>query len=196
MTPPISQKTDKTILCVLTAICGAAIPALAIPTSLDIDCRSPAWTFANEKGHDAIDDFKADSPRHFGRGKFDIFYIKHLGPGSGNGSTGVWASKLFEGLIDDASLIMRDTLHGTDYIGLPGLETKSQNPLRDLYVEFAGTRNDSTARFYEVNPLDGLRGKQNCSAGVVDKVPDGGTTLMLLGIGLISLMAFHRRFAF
>jgi hypothetical protein len=190
MITSISQKTDKTVLCVLTAICGAAIPALAIPTSLDIDCRSPVWTSANEKGQDAIDDFKADSPWHFGRGKIDILNI-NFGAGCGNGFTRVWATKLFEGLIDEACFIMRDTSHGADYIGFPGLETKNQNPLRDVYVEFGSSRNDLTARFYEANPFGGLRGKQNCSDEVFNKVPDGGTTLMLLGIGLISLMAFR-----
>jgi hypothetical protein len=206
---------NKTILCVLTAIFGGAATVLAIPTTLDIDFRSSAWSPANGTGQDTVGNVTAaaayppgsaltwsstaglgiNSPSLLGLGTIDILNVT-LSGGAGQGLNGVWVTNLFNGLTDESGLLALNTTAGTDYIGFLGLQTKSQNPLGDVYVGFGGSYNVLSASFYEVNALAGLTGNQNYSVAGFSRVPDGGPTLALLGIGLISLMAFHRRFAF
>jgi hypothetical protein len=77
-----------------------------------------------------------------------------------------------------------------------GLQTSAQNPLGDVYVNFGGPLNVLSAQFYETGGFNSVAGTQNYSVAGFSGVPDGGPTLTLLGIGLISLMAFRRRFAF
>jgi hypothetical protein len=206
---------NKTILLLLTAIFGGAASALAIPSTLAIDLRSSAWNSAGGTVQDTVGNVTAtaayppgslltwsstaglgiNSPSLLGLGTIDILNFT-LAAGAGEGLSGAWVTNLFNGLTDEAGLLVLNTTAGTDYIGFLGLQTKSQNPLGDEYVDFGGSYNVLSASFYEVNALGSLTGNQNYSVAGFSRVPDGGPTLMLLGIGLISLMEFRRRFAF
>lgn len=136
-----------------------------------------------------------DSPSLLGLGTIDLLNIT-LAAGTGKGLNGVLVTNLFKGVRDEAGLLALNTTAGTDYVGFLGQQTKSQNPLGDVYVGFGGPHNVLSASFYEVNALGGLTGNKNYSVAGFSRVPDGGPTLTLLGIGLISLMAFRRRFVF
>ena len=87
------------------------------------------------------------------------------------------------------------TSTGTYYASFLGQQTSSQNPLGDVYVNFGGALDVLSAQFYAVNAVGTLVGNQNYSVAGFTTVPDGGTTLTLLGIGLVSLTGLRRRFA-
>jgi hypothetical protein len=206
---------NKAILFVLTTIFGGAASALAIPTTLTVDFRSAAWDSASWTVQDTVGNVTAtaayppgsiltwsstaglgiNSPSLLGLGTIDILNIT-FAAGVGDGLNGVWVTNLFNGLTDEAGLLVLNTTAGTDYIGFLGSQTQSQNPLGDVYVGFGGAYDVLNASFYEVNALGTLTGNKNYSVAGFSGVPDGGPTLTLLGIGLISLMAFRRRFAF
>lgn len=199
----------------ITAIFGGVASAVAIPTSLNIDLRSTAWSSANGTTQSTVGNLTAtaafppgsvltwsstdglaiNSPSLLGLGTIDILNMSFTA-GSGNGLTGAWVTNLYNGLIDEAGLLVLNTSNGTQYIGFSGQQTSSQNPLGDVYIGFGGSQNVSSAQFYTVNALGGLVGNRNYSvAGFTTSVPDGGTTLMLLGCGLMSLTVLRRRFA-
>ena len=81
----------------------------------------------------------------------------------------------------------------TDIIEFLGKETASQDPLGDVYVSFGGPLNVLSAQFYEAGEVNTLLSGKNYSIAGFTTVPDGGTTLILVGIGLLSLVILHRR---
>ena len=126
-------------------------------------------------------------------GTFDILNVAFLN-GTGNGLTGAWVTNLFSGTLETGTLLL-NTAQGLDTFTFSGLQTSAQNPLGDLYVNFGGALNVLSAQFVTVNPLSLLGSKNYSVAGFSSSVPDGGTTLTLLGIGFMSLTMLRRRFA-
>jgi hypothetical protein len=92
-------------------------------------------------------------------------------------------TNLFGGSAESGVLELVTTT-GTDIIDFSG-----QNSTGDVLVNFG-----SAAEFCALNPTGQLFNQSYSVAGFTT-VPDGGTTLTLLGIGLVSLTALRRRFA-
>ena len=67
----------------------------------------------------------------------------------------------------------------------------SQDPLGDVYVSFGGPLDVVNAQFYSAGALDTLLSGKNYSVAGFTTVPDGGTTLVLVGIGLLGLITFR-----
>jgi hypothetical protein len=205
----------KKVVTLIIALLAGGVAAWAIPSSLPIDFRTNVWDPAAAPTQETVGDITAtaafppgsvltwsspdglgiDSPSLLGLGTIDILNFT-FAAGSGNGLTGAWVTNLFNGLIDESGLLVLTTTTGLDYIGFSGLQTSTQDPLGDVYVSFGGALNVLSAQFEVVNAVGTLVGNQNYSVAGFTSVPDGGKTLTLLGIGLISLMVVRRRFAF
>jgi hypothetical protein len=205
---------NKTILCLAIAMMGGAASALAIPTSLGVDFRSAAWqaaagqttfTSGNVKDSAALPlgaTLTASSTAGIGinaptplSGTVDILNVA-FSLASGTGLTGAWVTNLFSGTLESGTLVL-NTTKGTETYLFSGLQSSSQNSLGDVYVNFGGAYNVLSASFLVANPLSVLGTKNYSVAGFSSSVPDGGTTLSLLGIGLISLTVLRRKlFAF
>jgi hypothetical protein len=197
---------NKTILCLAIAMVSGAASALAIPTTLSVDFRSAAWQSAAGHTSYSVGNVNASAVYPWGstlaasstRGigvnvplslvSADILNTT-FSLGSGNGLTGVWVTNLFSGTLESGTLVL-DTTNGIEDFFFSGTQSQSQNPLGDVYVSFGGAYNVLGAEFFEA----GLGSKPYSVAGFTS-VPDGGATLTLLGIGLVSLTAFRRRFA-
>ena len=108
--------------------------------------------------------------------------------GSGNGLTGAWVTNLFSSS-GESGILELVTTTGTDIIDFYG-----QNSTGDVYINFASALNVLTAEFCALSPTGQLFSQTYSGAGFTT-VPDGGTTLALLGIGLVSLPALRHRFA-
>ena len=198
----------------IAALFGGAASALAIPSSLNIDLRTAPWSTSPGTVTDTVGNVTAtaafppgsvlnwsstagisiNSPSFLGLGTIDILNFS-FAAGSGNGLTGAWVTNLFNGLIDESGVVQLNTSTGTYYASFLGQQTSSQNPLGDVYVKFGGALDVLSAQFYAVNAVGTLVGNQNYSVVGFTTVPDGGTTLTLLGIGLVSLTGLRRRFA-
>jgi len=106
---------------------------------------------------------------------------------SGTGLTGVWVTNLFAGkLLSETGLLVLDTTQGTKTISFSGLQTSAQDALGDVDISFGGAYNVLDATFF------GVVGNYSV-AGFTRHVPEGGTTLALLGIGLIGLSVLRSR---
>ncbi len=202
------NKMNKTILCLAIAMVGGAASALAIPTSLTVDFRSAAWqpaagqsTFsAGNVTNSAVfpwgSTLTASSTAGIGVNvplslvSADIMNTT-FSLGSGKGLTGAWVTNLFSGTLESGTLVLETTKGVEDYF-FSGLQTNSQDPLGDVYINFGGAYDVLGAQFFEAS----LGSKPYSVAGFTSaSVPDGGSTLTLLGIGFVSLTAFRRRFA-
>jgi hypothetical protein len=202
---------NKTLLYLAIAMFSGAASALAVPTTLDVDLRSAAWQAANGKTTYSVGNVSDTAAFPPGStltwsstagvgdnapalaGTFDILNVAFLN-GTGNGFTGAWVTNLFSGTLETGTLLL-NTAQGLDTFTFSGLQTSAQNPLGDLYVNFGGALNVLSAQFVTVNPLSLLGSKNYSVAGFSSSVPDGGTTLTLLGIGFMSLTMLRRRFA-
>jgi len=205
----------KSIFALIIALFGGIASAVAIPSSLGIDFRTTAWDPPTAPTQQTVGNITAtatyppgsvltwsstagigiNSPSPLGVGTIDILNMS-FAAGSGNGLTGAWVTDLFNGAVDEAGLLVLKLSSGaTDTIAFLGQETASQDPLGDVYISFGGPLNVLSANFYETGGFNSLVGNKNYSVAGFTSVPDGGTTLTLLGIGLISLTAFRRRFA-
>jgi hypothetical protein len=205
---------NKTILCLAIAMIGGAASALAIPTSLGVDFRSAAWQAAAGKSSFVSGNVTDNAVLPFGStltasstlgiginaptplsGTLDILNVT-FNLGSGTGLTGAWVTNLFSGTLETGSLVLQTT-QGTQTFLFSGIQSSSQNSLGDVYVNFGSAYNVLSANFLALNPLSALGTKNYSVAGFSSSVPDGGTTLSLLGIGLISLTVLRRKlFAF
>ena len=205
----------KNIFILTIALFGGIASAVAIPATLDVDFRTAAWASSSGRTQSTVNDVTAvaayppgsvltwsstagigiNSPTPFGVATVDILNLVFAGS-SGNGLTGAWVTNLFNGSVDETGLLALDTTTGLDTVLFSGLQTSAQNPLGDVYVNFGGPLNVLSAQFYETGGFNSVVGNNNYSVAGFSGVPDGGPTLTLLGIGLISLMAFRRRFAF
>jgi hypothetical protein len=204
------NKMNKTILCLAIALVSGAASALAIPTTLAVDFRSTAWQSAGGKSSYSTGNVTDTAALPAGStltqssmagiginapllsGTFDILNAA-FSLGSGSGLTGAWVTNLFSGTLETGALLL-NTTQGLQTYFFSGLQTSSQDPLGAAYINFGGAYNVLSAQFVAVNPLS-ILGSKNYSVAGFTTVPDGGTTLTLLGIGFISLTALRRRFA-
>jgi hypothetical protein len=205
---------NKTILSLAIAMVSSAVSALAIPTTLSVDFRSAAWQSAAGKtsyttgnvtdtaAYPPGSTLTASSTAGVGikapslsSGTVDILNVT-FSLGSGSGLTGAWVTNLFSGTLETGTLVLDTTQGILSPILFSGLLTSSQDPLGDVYIDFGGAYNVLSAQFYALDPLSSLGIKDYSVAGFADPpaVPDGGTTLTLLGIGFISLTVLRRRF--
>jgi hypothetical protein len=203
----------KNILALIGALFGAATSALAIPSTLGIDFRSAAWSNANGQIQDTVGNITAsailpagsvlsysstaglgmNSPAPLGLATVDILNLA-FGGQSGNGLTGAWVTNLFSGVVDEAGVaVLRLASGATDAIEFLGQKTASQNPLGDVYISFGGALDVVSAQFYEAGALDTLISGKSYSVAGFTTVPDGGATVMLVGIGLLGLIGVYRR---
>jgi hypothetical protein len=198
----------KNILCLAVTIVSGVAPALAIPTTLSVDFRSAAWQAAS--GHTistinnvtAVADFPPGSTLGWsssgglGVGGY-LGSSTTIGPveimttafslSSGQGLTGVWVTNLFAGtLLSETGMLLLETTQGLKAVSFSGLQTSAQDSLGDVDVSFGGTYNVLNATFF------GVVGNYSV-AGFTRQVPEGGTTLALLGIGLIGLSVLRLR---
>jgi hypothetical protein len=189
------------------ALAGSIASAVAVPSNLDIDLRTSLWSSASGTTQDTqgkVTAFAAfppgsvltwsstagigiNAPGFLALSPIDILNISFAN-GAGNGLTGAWVTNLFSGS-PEGGILELVTATGTDIIDFSGLNSSG-----DVYVNFGGPLNVLTAEFCAINPTGQLFGQSYSVAGFTT-VPDGGSTLMLLGIGLISLTALRRRFA-
>ena len=128
-----------------------------------------------------------DAPGILAANPVDILNIS-LGNGSGNGLTGAWVTNLFGGSAESGVLELATTT-GTDIIDFSG-----QDSTGNVYINFGSALNVLTAEFCALSPTGQLFSQTYSVAGFT-AVPDSGTTLTLLGIGLIGLTTLRRRFA-
>lgn len=204
-----TTKMNKTILCLTIAMISGAGAAFAIPTTLGVDFRSAPWqlpagkttyTTGNVTDTAAVplgSTLTSSSTAGIGiksptalLGTFDILNVV-FSLGSGTGLTGAWVTNLFSGTLETGTLVL-NTTKGFESFLFSGLQSSSQNPLGDVYVNFGGAYNVVSAQFYSSNPLS-IVGVKDYSVAGFTSVPDGGTTLALLGIGLITLTIFRRK---
>jgi len=198
----------KKILTVIMALFGAAASAWAIPSTLNIDFRTTAWdppTAPTQQTVGNITAFAAfppgsvltwsstagigiNAPGILAASPVDILNMT-FASGSGNGLTGAWVTNLFSGSPEWGVLELVTTT-ATDILNFTG-----QNSTGDVYINFGSALNVLTAEFCALNPTGQIFNQSYSVAGFAS-VPDGGTTLTLLGIGLISLTVLRRRFAF
>jgi hypothetical protein len=203
---------NKTILGIAVALGVGVASAFAIPTTLGVDFRSAAWQAATGKSRYSTGNIEVAAAFPLGstltssaisglgisapplQRTLDILDVT-FSLRSGNGLTRAWVTNLFSGTLEIGTLVL-DTTKGLEVFTFSGLHTRGKDPHRDVYSSFGNAYNVLNAHFLTVNPLR-VVGVKNCSvAGFSSSVPDGGTTLALLGIGLISLTMLRRKFAF
>ncbi|MBV8275653.1 MAG: VPDSG-CTERM sorting domain-containing protein [Verrucomicrobia bacterium] len=205
----------KNILALVGVLFGATASVLGIPSNLGIDFRTAAWDNARGQSQDTVGGITMsaafplgsvltwsspagigiNSPAPSGLATEDILSMTFSG-GSGNGLTGAWVTDLFNGVIDESGVVLLTLASGaTDTISFLGQQTASQDPLGDVYVNFGGPLDLVSAQFYGAGELNTMLSGQNYSVAGFTTVPDGGTTLMLAGFGLLSLIVFGKRFA-
>jgi VPDSG-CTERM motif len=195
----------KTIFALVIALFAGIASAFATP--LAIDFTSAAWSSANGRTQDTVGNVTATSayppgsaltwssagvgiraPGLLALSPIDILNISFAN-GSGNGLTGSLVTNLFSGSWESGVLELITTT-GTDYFNLTGL-----NSTGNVYTSFGGAVNVLAAEFWAVNPTGQLFSQGYSVAGFTRSVPDGGTTVALLGISLIGLTALRCRFA-
>src|ERR1700674_778064 len=154
---------NKTILCVAIAMVGGAASALAIPTTLGVDFRSAAWQSASGRSTYSVGNvtdtvvfpsgstLTASSTAGIGvnvpwswvsadiRVSADILNTT-FSLGSGQGLTGAWVTNLFSRTFETGTLVL-DTTQGTQNIFFSGIQTQSEDPLGDVYINFGGAYN-------------------------------------------------------
>jgi hypothetical protein len=192
----------KNILAFIIALLSGAASSWA----LAIDLTSSAWSSANGTTETTVGNVTAfaafppgsvlswssmtglgvDADGFLALSPVDIMNISFAN-GSGNGLTGASITNLFAGSCE--SILELVTTSGTDILDFSG--TSSGN----VYINFGSALNVLTAEFCALDPTGQLF-NQSYSVKGFTSVPDGGTTLTLLGIGLMSLVVFRRKLAF
>lgn len=194
---------NKTILCLAIGMVIGVASALAIPTSLSVDFRSAAWQPAAGQSSYSVGNV-TDSAVYPVGSTLNASLTAGIGVnvplswvsadimnttfslGSGKGLTGAWETNLFSGTLELGTLVL-NTAQGVEDYAFSG-----QDSTGNVYINFGGAYNVLSAEFFEA----GIGSKAYSVAGFTSaSVPDGGTTLTLLGIGLVSLTALRRRFA-
>ena len=202
-------------------VVGASLTASAIPASLAIDFRDQAsWsgaagnttytsgnTTANGLRVRVIDNQTVPAkltwtanlglgvdtplvPDDAELGAREIISIAFAG-GAGNGVNGAWVTKLFTGELGFITetgyveLFVNNALAAT--LNFSGLQTSGANSLGDVFVDFGGAYDLTGAKFY----ASGNAISDYSVAGFT--VPDQGTTIALLGVGLIGIGTLRRR---
>lgn len=201
--------------------------AFAIPSSLDIDFRAADWLGAAGNSSWTVGDVTAVAMLPAGNallsqsgtdglgidsndpyedphevGPYEMLQVNFTGT-AGDQLTGVWVTKLFVegpgGLLTDVGYV--ELWNGAtmlDRIGFWGEKTSAQNPLGDVFVDFLGAFNLTSAKFYglEVAPVLNLdyavAGFEKSSQGP-PSVPDSGASFALLAMALCGLCGLRRR---
>jgi hypothetical protein len=197
----------RNFFALMIALFGGVASSVAIPSNLSIDLRSATWSSAIGTKQDTQGNVTAaaafppgsvltwsstagigiSAPGILALSPVDILNISFAN-GSGNGLTGTLVTNLFSGTSESGVLELVTTT-GTNYFNL-----NSSSSGQD-YLTFGGALNVLAAEFWAVDPTGQLLNQGYSVAGFTG-VPDGGATLTLLGIGLISMTALRRRFAF
>lgn len=197
----------KYIFAIIIALSGGIASAVAIPSNLAINLESTSWSSANGKALDTVGNVTAsaayppgsvlswsstaglgiDADGFLALSPIDIMNVSFAN-GSGKGLNGAWITNLSSSTPEQGILELITTT-GTDSYYFSG------NSSGNVYVGFGGALNVLAAEFCALDPAGQLFTQSYSVAGFT-KVPDGGTTLTLLGMGLLSLMAFRKRFAF
>jgi len=193
----------KNILTFIIALLSGA----ACSWALGIDLTSSAWSSANGAAETTVGNVTAfaafppgsvlswssttglgvDADGFLALSPVDIMNVSFAN-GSGNGLTGASIANLFTGSLE-AGILELVTATGTDIIDFSG--SSSGN----VYINFGSALNVLTAEFCALDPYGQLL-NQSYSVKGFTSVPDGGTTLTLLGIGLLSMVIFRRKLAF
>ena len=197
----------KKILALIIALFGGAAAAWAVPTDLAINFESTAWDPPSEPTSQTVGNITAsaafppgsvltwsstagigiDADGILALSPVDIMNVTFAN-GAGNLLTGAWVTNLFTGSLESGVLELITTT-GTDYFDFSG------NSSGNVYVSFGSALDILTAEFCALDPTGQLFNQSYSVAGFTS-VPDGGATLTLLGIGLLSLVIFRRKFAF
>jgi hypothetical protein len=197
----------RNFFALIIALFAGIASAVAIPSSFSIDLRSATWNSAIGTTQDtqgnvtaftafppgsvltwsSTDGIGINAPGILALSPLDILNISFAN-GSGNGLTGAWVTNLFSGSAE-AGVLELVTRTGTDIIDFSGQNSNSSG---QDYISFGGALDVLTAEFCAVNPTGQLFNQSYSVAGF-SAVPDGGTTLTLLGIGLIGLTTLRRR---
>ena len=198
----------KNILALTVALLGGAAAAWAVPSNLSVDFESTAWDPPTAPAQETVGNITvtAEFPpgsvlswsSTLGLGvsaqgligeasPIDIMNVSFAN-GSGLGLTGTWVTNLPSTALESGVLELITTT-GTDYFDFSG------NSSGDVYINFGSALDVLTAEFEALDATGELFNQTYSVAGFTS-VPDGGTTVTLLGIGLLSLVVFRRRFAF
>ena len=197
----------KKILALIIALFGGAAAAWAVPTNLAVNFESTAWDPPTQPTQETVGNITVyakfppgsvlswsstaglgiDADGILAASPVDIMNV-NFANGSGLGLTGTWVTNLPSTALESGVLELITTT-GTDYFDFSG------NSSGDVYINFGGALDVLTAEFCALDPTGQLFNQTYSVAGFTS-VPDGGTTVMLLGIGLLSLVVFRRRFAF
>jgi hypothetical protein len=197
----------KNILVLIIGLFSGAASSWAVPSDLAINLESSLWSSTNGAVEETVGNVTAfaafppgstltwsstagigiNAPGFLALSPVDIMNIS-FASGSGNGLTGAWVTNLFSGTLE-AGILELVTTTGTDSVDFS--VTSSGN----VYVSFGRALDILTAEFCALNPTGQLYTQSYSVAGFTS-VPDGGTTLTLLGIGLLSLVIFRRKLAF
>jgi hypothetical protein len=194
----------KNIFALIIALFGGIASAVAIPSSLSVDFMTPGWVTGDTT--ETVDNvtvtavyppgstLTASSSLGIGinapsaiAGTIDLLNVT-FGLQSGNGLTGAWVTNV--GLLEGGELVL-DTTKGDLTYTFTGAEASSG----DYFISFGGALDVLAAQFYTVDATS-ILGTPDYSVAGFTSVPDGGTTLTLLGIGLLGLVVFRRKFAF
>ena len=198
----------KNILALVVAFFGGAAAAWAVPTNLAVNFESTAWDPPKAPTQETVGNITVTAAfppgsvlswsSTLGLGVSAQGLIGALSPidimnvsfanGSGLGLTGTWVTNLPSTALESGVLELITTT-GTDYFDFSG------NSSGDVYINFGGALDVLTAEFCALDATGQLFNQTYSVAGFTS-VPDGGTTVVLLGIGLLSLVVFRRRFAF
>jgi hypothetical protein len=195
----------KKILPLIIALFGGMASAFA--TSIDFE--STAWGAPSGSTSDTVGNITVtaefppgsvltwsstlgigiDAPGILALSPVDIMNVS-FASNSGSGLTGVSITDLPSGSLESGVLELFLAGGTSDIIDFSGDSSNG-----DLYVSFGSALDVLTAEFLAVDPTGQLLGQTYSVAGFTS-VPDGGTTLTLLGIGLLSLVIFRRKLAF
>jgi hypothetical protein len=180
----------KSFFGVAIALMAGAISSFAIPTSLSLDLRSKAWQPDNGRPSYTVNNVTAtgstlnwNSTEGVGISSSEGEMNFQFSLGSGNGLTGVWVTNLFfkTGIVPQGGVLILDTTVGDQKFFILGEKTAAQDPLGDVFVSFNGTYDVLDASFFrQVGSFD--------VAGF-SRVPETGSTLIFLAVGLLSLCA-------
>jgi hypothetical protein len=196
----------KNILALTMALFGGVTAAWADP--LAINFESNTWSAANGVTEETVGNVTAfaayppgsllswsanaglgvDADGILAASPIDIMNVT-FSNGSGNGLTGAWVTNLLSGSLESGILEIVTTTGVTDIFDFSG------DSSGDVYINFGTALNIATAEFCAVDPTGQLF-NQTYSVEGFTSVPDGGSTLTLLGIGLLSLVIFRRKLAF
>jgi len=205
---------QKLTISLITVLIFGAVSSWAIPSALDIDFRSGNWSGANGVHSYAVSGATATAFQQSLNGPRPALLSYSATAGLGIDSTilledphevgpfeflevsfaapaklrGVWLTTLFREIFRDTGFVDLTLSDGSfASFSFAGQQTARQNPLGDVYVDLGGLE-VSKAEFFADDGV--LRNRDYSVAGFV--VPDGGTTMTLLGCSTLIIVALRR----